>query len=73
MDTTPVQTPHTLPVVESNIQRAGPFLFYYKGSSWCIPESSEFPQNTTRLAGWRKRLRGSMHVEGGQRWKINLF
>ena len=49
---------HTLPVVESNIQRAGPFIFYYKGSSWCIPESFEFPQNTTRLAGWRKLAEG---------------
>ena len=48
------------------------FSFYYKGSSRYIPESFEFPWNTTRLAGWWKWLRGSVHVEGGQRWKIKL-
>ena len=47
----------TLPVVESDVQRAGPFSFHYKGTSWCIPESFAFPQNMTRLAGWRKWLR----------------
>ena len=62
-----------VPVVESDVQVAGPFSFHYKGTSWCIPESFAFPQNTTRLAGWKKWLRGSVHVDGGQRWKIKPF
>merc|ERR1711862_545956 len=62
-----------LPVVTDYVRKAGPFSFIYKEAGWCIPENFMFPQNTTRLIGWRKWLRGSVHVEGGQRWKIKPF
>ncbi|KAL7537408.1 hypothetical protein ACHAWF_013067, partial [Thalassiosira exigua] len=60
-------------VVEEEVRIAGPFSFSYKSSCWPVPESFTFPIEITRLAAWRKWLRGSVHVVANEQWKIKPY
>jgi hypothetical protein len=62
-----------MPIVEEDVNLAGPFSFSYKGSAWCVPESFQFPARATRQVGWRKWLKGAVHVDGDSKWLIKPY
>ena len=56
--------------VEPHVQTANCLSFLYNGKSWCVPKSFEFPTGVTRLNGWRRWIRGVVHVDGSNTWWI---
>jgi len=62
-----------LPIMEEDVHVAGPFSFNYKGSAWCVPESFQFPAGASRQVGWRKWLKGGVHVDDQKRWVIKPY
>ena len=62
-----------LPVVEDDVRIAGPWSFCYGGKFWCVPKGFQFARGTTRLAGWRKWLKGAVHIDGEQKWRIKPY
>ena len=62
-----------MPVVEGDVCIAGPWSFFYRGTHWCVPKGFQFARDTTRLAGWRKWLKGAVHIDGQQKWRIKPY
>jgi hypothetical protein len=62
-----------IPTVEDDVHVAGPFSLIYQGSAWCVPESFQFPAGAIRRVGWRKWLKGGVHIDGGKRWVIKPY
>jgi len=55
------------------VHDAGPGQFAYKGKTWCVPESFQFPPKVNRLNGWRRWLQGAIHVDGTKKWRIKPY
>jgi hypothetical protein len=62
-----------VPAVSPTVVLAGPFQFTYGGTCWCLPKSFQFPHGTMRFRGWTKWLRGAIHIDGVQRWRVKPY
>jgi hypothetical protein len=62
-----------VPAVNTTVMHPGPFQFTYGGTCWCLPKSFQFPHGTMRFIGWTKWLRGAIHIDGVQRWRVKPY
>ena len=63
----------TLMEVKPVVRVATQFQFSYSGGLWCVPEAFSFPSGATRMAGWRRWLKGGVHYDGNVGWRIKPY